>query len=275
MPHVTVDGLRFHVQRMGDGDDTVVFLHGLVMDNLSSWWYTLAPAVARHAETILYDMRGHGLSDQPDTGYTVADAVADLAGLLDALGVSRAVHLVGNSFGGVVGLAYAIAHPERTASLVAMEAHASIEGQVPYDREKVVNGLELAGAFLEDQEVARWLDEIGGRRFNRMARHSWDLLFGSTLVDDLRLSPSFSLEELAAVRCPVLAIYGEHSDIKSRAAQLAAALPDCTVTWLEGCTHSVLMEAIPELRRLIIDWVARHAVSGRPTGAATPDATHG
>src|SRR2546428_8051177 len=118
MAHVLANGIRVHVQRLngqrGEGADAfpvvaspppVVFIHGLAVDNLSSYYYSLANPVARvGAEAILYDLRGHGLSERPPDGYTVADAVADLVGVLDALGVVRPAPLDGNSYGGVGGL---------------------------------------------------------------------------------------------------------------------------------------------------------------------------
>ena len=57
---------------------TVVFLHGLVMDNLSSFYYTLAPAAARAADVVLYDLRGHGRTERPVRRLPLEDAVDDL-----------------------------------------------------------------------------------------------------------------------------------------------------------------------------------------------------
>ena len=122
MPEIVANGLRFHVQRLGPsargntpGDDpTVVFVHGLVIDNLSSFYYNLASRVAQHeADVILYDLRGHGRSERPPAGYTVRDAVIDLVAILDQLNIARRVYLVGNSFGGVVAAPVAPGHRER------------------------------------------------------------------------------------------------------------------------------------------------------------------
>src|SRR2546429_3679484 len=110
MADVLANGVRHHVQRLGRGERTVVFVHGLVMDNLSSFYFTLANPIAEFAEVILYDLRGHGMSERPASGYTVASLVADLAALLDQLD-RRPVTLIGNSFGGLVALAFAAAHP--------------------------------------------------------------------------------------------------------------------------------------------------------------------
>src|SRR5262249_16239824 len=123
-PDVMVRGVRLHVQRLGtpSARPPVVFLHGLVMDNLSSWYFTVALPAARHGEVILYDLRGHGKSERPTTGYRLEDHIADLAELLDVLAVPEAT-LVGNSFGGLLALAFAAQHPDRVAGIVLCDGH--------------------------------------------------------------------------------------------------------------------------------------------------------
>jgi len=74
MADVVANGVRHHVQRFGKGERTVVFIHGLVMDNLSSFYFTLANPIAETCDVICYDLRGHGMSERPPTGYTVDSA---------------------------------------------------------------------------------------------------------------------------------------------------------------------------------------------------------
>lgn len=264
MPELTANGCRFFYQRIGAAGPTVVFVHGLVMDNLSSWWYTVATKAARAADVLCYDLRGHGMSERTPSGYAVADAVADLAGILDGLGIDHPVHLVGNSYGGVVGLAFAEAFPQRTASLVLLEAHAAVEGLDERDQDMLAHGLDLAGTMLDDTVVNRWLEHIAGRKLNRMAARSKDLLTNTSLVDDLRGSPPFTAEALQAITCPVLLLFGEHSDIFTRAVLLEQLLPKSELHVLEGIDHTALMSATPEVRRLIIEWLAAHGPAAGP-----------
>src|SRR4051812_2042866 len=101
MPEVLARGLRFNVLTLGTGTPVVVCIHGFVLDNHSSFYMTLAPALARVAQVVLYDLRGHGLSEQPRSGYTIDDATADLAAILDTLQLNgRPVVLLGHSLGG-------------------------------------------------------------------------------------------------------------------------------------------------------------------------------
>ncbi len=261
MPHVDANGLRFHMQRLGsDGDadpsrPRVVMLHGLVADNLSSFYYTIANPIGLVADTYLYDLRGHGRSEVPETGYTVADHVDDLAGLLEEWGIDEPVHLVGNSFGGVVALAFTHRFPHRVASLVLIEAHFATEGW----GEHMAGSLALAAFGLDEDGVKEWLEENASRKVSRLARHSERLFMETSLIDDLQRERPFTHKALGGIRCPTLAIYGEGSDILDRAHDLQAYVPDCELHIVPGCTHSVLFEATGFVRERTLAWVTRPA----------------
>lgn len=258
MADVVAGGVRHHVQRLGPprAARTVVFLHGLVMDNLSSFYFTLANPAAEAADVILYDLRGHGMSERPAAGYTVGQLVDDLAGLLAAQGVTRPVQLVGNSFGGTLALAFAAAHPDRVADLALIDAH---DGAAGWSAQMTAT-LGLQG----DERNAKigenfqsWLGRHSERKRNRLARAAEALVEGTTLVADLAASPPLAAAALAKITCPVLAIYGAGSDVIDRGRALAAALPACELVVLPGCTHSVLWEATGDVRTRVTAWLAR------------------
>lgn len=256
MADVVAGGVRHHVQRLGRGSRTVVFLHGLVMDNLSSFYFTLANPAAATADAILYDLRGHGLSERPASGYTVAQLVADLAELLAALDVTRPVQLVGNSFGGTLALAFAAAHPDRVADVVLIDAH---DGTAGWSAQMTAT-LGLQGDA-RDSKIAEnfqsWLGRHSERKRTRLARAALALVEGTTLVADLAASPPLDAAALARIAAPVLAIYGAGSDVIDRGRALAAALPACELIVVPGCTHSVLWEATGEVRTRVVDWLGR------------------
>ena len=265
MADVTANGVRFHVSRLGGGEQTVVMLHGLVMDNLSSYYYTLANPFARECDVVLYDLRGHGRSERPPTGYTVEDSVADLDALLTELGIDHPVHLVGNSYGGVVALEMAVAHPERVAGIALIEAHFAVEGWGHH----MAGSLALAAFGLAEDEVEQWLEEQGGRKLNKLARNAESLIYDTTMLNDLEAVQPLRREALAAIACPVLAFYGEHSDLLDRARDLEELVPDCDLRILPGCTHSVLMEATPELKATLLPWILGRPVPDYPAAPET------
>ncbi len=265
MAEVTANGLRFHVQRLGTRSDrpgavTVVMLHGMVMDNLSSLYYTLANPVAVAHEVLLYDLRGHGRTERPPTGYTVADGVDDLVAVLDALGIDHPVVLLGNSFGGTVALAAALAHPERVAALVLIEAHFAVEGWGHH----MAGSLALAAFGLDEDGVQQWLEEQGGRKLNRMARNAEALIYDTTMLADLEAVQPVPEAELATIAAPTLALYGEHSDILDRGHDLARCLPRCELHVLPDATHSLLLERTDRIKELLLPFLA--AVGAEGTG---------
>lgn len=257
MAEVVANGVRFHVQQLtppGPVDrpgPTVVFIHGLVMDNLSSFYYTLAnPCAAAGADVTMYDLRGHGLSERPPIGYTLTDSVDDLVALLFELGIDGPVHIVGNSYGGTVGLAFALLCPERVASLVLIEGHFAVQGW----GEEMARTLWGIAFGMELDEARAWV-AAAGRKMTRMAKKADALINHTSLVEDMLTAIALPRAPLARLSCPVLAIYGDKSDVIDRARDLATVVPDFTLHILEGCGHSILMEVPAHLQAVLAWWL--------------------
>lgn len=263
MPELQANGLRFHVQVLGGehaADDPagpasgpVVMIHDLVTDNLSSYYYTIANPVGMVADTRLYDLRGHGRSTVPATGYRVRDHVNDLAWLLRAWDIRQPVHLVGHSFGGSVALAFADRYPHRVASLVLIDAHFSIDGW----GEHMAGGLALAAFGLDALGLQDWRARYGSRKLDNLARRAEQLLGQTSLIADLEDEHPFPTAALQCLTAPVLAIYGEDSDILDRAETLDRHVPDCELHVVPGSSQSVLFEATPYVREQILLWLDR------------------
>jgi len=94
----------------------LVFIHGFG-GNALQWTYQLSK-FSRTNRVIAPDLRGYGKSDKPGGDYSMAQIQADLEALLDTLGVTEKIVLVGHSFGGAIASEFAAAHPQRVARLV-------------------------------------------------------------------------------------------------------------------------------------------------------------
>jgi pimeloyl-ACP methyl ester carboxylesterase len=119
---VEVSGMRVHVRDEGPRDDPtpVVLLHG-TSASLHTWqgW---ADALKGERRVVRFDLPGFGLTGPtPDSNYTMGVYVRFVIAMLDRLGVRRAV-LAGNSFGGNVAWATALAAPDRVAKLVLVDS---------------------------------------------------------------------------------------------------------------------------------------------------------
>src|SRR6201990_1897845 len=86
---VTANGCRFHVASMGEGP-LVLLLHGFP-EFWWSWRHQLVALSDAGYRVVAPDLRGYGASDKPPRGYDVPTLAADLAGLVRALGESKAV----------------------------------------------------------------------------------------------------------------------------------------------------------------------------------------
>ena len=104
--YVEANGINLHYWRTGDGSKPpFVLCHGFSDNGLC--WTPVARALEADFDVIMYDARGHGLSDAPDEGYTTEDHAADLAELVKALGLEKPA-IMGHSMGGsTVGMAAA------------------------------------------------------------------------------------------------------------------------------------------------------------------------
>src|SRR3954454_12584591 len=120
MPKATLrSGIRIHYQRVGQGRD-LVMIHGLT-GNLAVWHLKIIPLLFDQFRILTYDLRGHGYSDMPPTGYSATDMAADLEELLDVLDIEQ-VCLVGHSYGADIALYFALRCPGRVRHVVAIEA---------------------------------------------------------------------------------------------------------------------------------------------------------
>jgi len=121
---ILANGIRTNYHDQGTGAP-VLLIHGSG-PGVSAWanWRLLLPVLAQTRRVIAPDLRGFGYTERPvnpadASAYTMATWVQQAVGLLDALGIEQ-TDLVGNSFGGALALALAIAHPQRVRRLVLM-----------------------------------------------------------------------------------------------------------------------------------------------------------
>lgn len=109
--------LRIHAATWSGPPDAtpLVLLHGI----WDTWRIFARVGASLAAERTVHalDLRGHGDSDKPLTGYAIGDYAADVRGVLDALGVARA-DLLGFSLGTLVAIRLASDAPERVARLL-------------------------------------------------------------------------------------------------------------------------------------------------------------
>ena len=96
METININGIRFAYERRGTGTP-LVLLHGYPLDH--HLWDDIAPLLENDFDLIMPDLRGFGGSSTVDSFYAMEDMSADVAALLDNLGIQKAA-IAGHSMGG-------------------------------------------------------------------------------------------------------------------------------------------------------------------------------
>jgi pimeloyl-ACP methyl ester carboxylesterase len=270
MAEIVVRGARFHVQRLAppagggaergaDRAGAVVFVHGLV-GNMAVFYPMANHVAAAGYEAILYDLRGHGMSECTPCGYSVEDMVADLAALLETVTADRPVHLVGHSLGGTIARHLTVARPDLVASLILLDGLMGPDS--PRRREDALRiwatGEKDHAANVADTVIAR-----SSREGSRWAAKVRRLLTETTLPADLADFHSTEVETAPLISRPVLVLTGERSEFRAGADQIARLIPDCTVRVLpEYDHHTIVIAGVQAVREELIAWLDQYPGQG-------------
>jgi pimeloyl-ACP methyl ester carboxylesterase len=268
VPTAIVNGVKLNYVQLDDGEgsarEDLVMVHGLAT-NLAFWYFRYAPEFAKHYRVTLFDMRGHGRSEMPDSGYAPPDLARDMTELLDHLQIDRA-HFLTHSFGGVVTMNFACTHPERVRSLVLADSHISAVRHIETPQEweygqSIQPILDRYGLDLDTRDpyfgyklltrVAQWqlrglsvpgdLAELAsplmGKTGPRTAMQ-WLKLMDTTSAEREMMGPDgLALDRLRALRFPILAMYGDRSQARLTGSELLAVWPHAEFRRVRDAGH--------------------------------------
>ena len=255
--------MEMELEDAGSGERPFVLVHGFTgsRDDFREH----VPELARVGRTIALDQRGHGGSTNSGRAedYTLEGLVADLAAAFDALDLER-VDLLGHSLGGMVALRFALAHPERVASLVLMDTSPSPirmrfsekarAGIAALAREQGMGA--LAGAMREmaarnpdaPASVKRTEERMGSevfwervrRKLEAMDPVAWDAL-SRALGDQVSVA-----DRLGEIDCPTLVIVGaEDVAFLAPSDQLERGIRGAARVTIHDAAHSPQLENPP------------------------------
>lgn len=259
MPRIEVNGVTLNVmsfpQRRGEGGTPIIFVHGLAAS--SAFWHMAgARVLTRFGDCLLYDLRAHGKSQVPESGFGVTTMAADLLGLMDTLEIGRA-HLVAHSFGGMIALLTALQAPERVASMILADVRVRpLQQKLEIPARTIPPRLaeRLSAIGIEVQTITNQDDGVdylktvariqleAGDEANELLRevYSHPKLFHSrrnaerwialteraSFVEDLKHGQSFAPRDLARLTQPILAMYGGKSTTGPSAKAVARLCPN-------------------------------------------------
>ena len=229
-----------HVPAWAGPAPTVIFHHGVA--SCAAAWDGWIPALVGRCRLVRFDLRGHGASPlPPGFEWSLDSTVDDLGAVADAAGAER-FHLVGESLGGTVALAFAARHPERVLSLtVSNGTHlgGAIENLEPWERLIREEGMPAWSAHLMKERffddaltpaMARWYEA------QQTSAEPGAILGGAAMLAGTDLTP-----ELPRVACPVLLLHPDSSPFipVPVMAALQRALPDASLQVFAHARHGL------------------------------------
>jgi pimeloyl-ACP methyl ester carboxylesterase len=240
----------FH-QIDGDGEP-LILLNGIAMSAVS--WDVVARPLARQYRVIRCDFRGQLMMPAAPPDY-VAEHADDVAALLDQLGIDS-LHVIGTSFGGVIGTLVAARHPDRVRSLTTI---ASADGFDESMADEVARWRAACVASLEGPDRGHLSDVlepvayspgwVAAHQAERAQRRAQIAALPEQWFEGLiaLLDSAHSLrlrDELTRVSCPTLVVAAELDGFVplGRARGLAEAIGGASFEVIEGAGHAVVVE---------------------------------
>ncbi len=243
------DGVRLHYRDQGHGQP-VLLTHGFTATE--RMWDPQVSALADRHRLIRWDMRGHGQSDAPEDPalYSHQQTVTDMAAVLDACGVERAV-IGGLSLGGFMSLLFYFTYPERVRALMLFDTGPGYK-----------NDAARAAWNVYAENNARALEDQGGGgliQSNEIVAGNHKTLAGLAHVARGMLTQKDArvIEGLASISVPTLLMVGaDDKPFLDGMAYMAGKIPGACYEVIEGAGHAVNLDQPDRVNAVIEDFLA-------------------
>jgi pimeloyl-ACP methyl ester carboxylesterase len=230
--------------------ETIWIQHGF--GRSSRFWYHWVPPLASQYRVLRRDMRGHGQSADPGPSYvwSVDELLNDMKGFLDTLGLDR-VHYVGESVGGILGVAFAARWPERFSSMTLCATPTAIRPPIQklfavgYENWEIALGKLGPGGWVKE------LIERGGGLGGANPAHvewiisEWSKTPTRVLQGLCRMVPSVDITPLLAqVKVPTLVLAPARSPLTPLTEQVMIrdSIPGARIAVIEGRGHEIYVD---------------------------------
>jgi len=267
---VDVGSVKIHYLIAGQGDKTIVLLHGGGLDTAELSWELFIPELTENFSVFALDWPGYGQSDKPDVKFTIDYYIDLFDNFLNAVDVRKA-SLAGISMGGAIAIGYSLKHPEVVEDLILVDSY-GLQQKVPMQF--------LSYLYVQTPGVRRmtyWL--LKQRAFVKYSMASILKRPGSVteeLVDQIHqqvmipgVAKAFSdlqdndvswnglktvfLEQLPQIRANTLIIHGEKDTLVPLVCSREAhkLIPGSSLYIMEGCGHWPQRDNPAEFNRVV------------------------
>ncbi|MBU2548580.1 MAG: alpha/beta hydrolase [Proteobacteria bacterium] len=262
MPKTRVNDIDMYYEVHGQGQP-LVMIRGFGSN--AGHWYAQIPALAPHFQVVIFDNRGIGRTDQPDSPYSISMMAEDTVGLMTALGLER-VHVLGMSMGGMIAQRIAIDHPERVKGLVLVCTHCGGDQLVRASdevlgifSEYVMTGTPEAAArtpecLFAPDTVAKRPEIVRGYQAVS-AEHPPSLQ--SMMNQFAAVQGHDTFHDLPRVQAPTLVLTGDLDVLipPENSRILAERIPGARLRIIEGGAHQFTVEQADAFNQAVLDFL--------------------
>jgi len=264
MHFMAVNGLTLLVSDSGDqgatGRPTLVFSNSLGTD--FRIWDALVARLGEDYRIVLYDKRGHGLSDVGDAPYVMADHVGDLAALLDALEIKGAI-ICGLSVGGLIAQGLYASRPDLVRGLILCDTAHKIGNDELWNAR--IAAVENGGiASIAEGILDRWFTKAL-REGDPVALAGWRNMLTRTPAagyagTSSAIRDTDFTEQAKQIAVPTLCLVGEEDGATPPALvqEMAGLIPGARCEVISGAGHLPCIEQ-PDVVAELIETFTREA----------------
>jgi pimeloyl-ACP methyl ester carboxylesterase len=264
MPYSTRNGLKIHYEVHGEGP-ALIFIHANPFDR-RLWMYQVA-RFSPFYRVISVDLRGYGLSDKPETPFTLRDMTDDVLGICRDEGIEKAI-FCGCSVGSGISMLIGLEHPQLAQAVILVggsssgprDAHAIAAGFLGKDTGAYLMSLMrgyVAPGFA-DTPIGAWLLNLFVENAHTLSQKCIGQIFiarGSHDMTDL----------LPGMKTPALIINGEHDVSLAAGTYSASLIPGAEHFVLKNTGHACCIEDPTGFDAAVIAFLRRNRLV--PDGA--------
>jgi pimeloyl-ACP methyl ester carboxylesterase len=259
MPKIQVNGVNIHYEISGKGP-ALVLLHGWTENH--KFWKLQIPEFSKNYKVIAIDLRGHGESDKPKTGYSIQTFADDLYHMLSELEIDKVV-IAGHSMGGMTALVFCLTYPEKVKALILVNTtSAGIHDTAPISLSETLEMIRMSG-------FENVVEQFFAPTFFA-PRTSEDLI--NWAKSEVLKTPQYAVEgalkaimehnvteKLSKITVPTLIIHSTH-DLAigvQMAKILHEKIPISNLQIIDGAGHHTMLEKPDEFKHAVSDFLRK------------------
>ena len=253
-------------QEQGTGDETILFVHGLLFNH--RMFDAQVEALKSNYRCIAFDLRGQGDSEVTRNGYDIDNLTRDTVALIEALDCGPC-HFVGLSMGGFIGLRLAINHPQMLHSLSLLDTSADPEPAENIFRYRMMALIgrifgfwPLMGQLLPIMFGKDTLEDEASREtleyWKRQLRNNNRV--GSSRAAMGVIGREGVYRQLGQIKTPTLVIVGEQdvATTKDKSERMHQAISHSEMLVISSAGHSSSVEKPAEVTQALQKFISNH-----------------